>query len=125
MFELKKREGTVIASRMRTAEGGGLFGLMLRRKMDEDEALVFRVGGRIPEAVHTFFLTFPVDLVFTDETMRITEIRTHLLPWRVYLPKTRPAYLVELPAGKSAKAGLRVGDSLWVEKVISGKKQKE
>lgn len=111
----------MIARRARVAGAGGLIGLMFRR-METDEAMIFRLGGK-RDPVHTFFLRFPVDLVFTDEGMRVLEIRANLPPWRIYVPRCRPAYLMELPAGSSERAGVRVGDRLS-GRIISWKKQR-
>jgi uncharacterized membrane protein (UPF0127 family) len=125
---LKEGNGQLIARRVSIAGWGGLFGLMLR-SINEDEALLFKLGKNGRPIVHTFFLRFPIDLVFLDEGMRVLEVKTHLAPWRIYLPGLSPAYLVELPAGRTTSCGLRPGSLVVLEephdqqseKVIFGK----
>ncbi|MEM2874958.1 MAG: DUF192 domain-containing protein [Candidatus Hadarchaeales archaeon] len=113
-----RRNGAVVAGRTYIAGLGGLMGLMFRRGMDDDEAMIFRLSGK-RTIVHTFFLRFPVDLVFTDSRMRVLEIRANLPPWRFYLSGTKPSYMLELPGGKTAAVGLRVGDELETEELYS------
>ncbi|MEM2878276.1 MAG: DUF192 domain-containing protein [Candidatus Hadarchaeales archaeon] len=124
MPALKIAGGKVLARDLVIDRTRIFLGLMFRRKMDDDWALILEPSKEGRHLVHTFFVSFPVDLVFTDSSMRVVEIKTNLNPWRLYLPRRRFAHLIELPGGKISATGLRVGDKLVLEKVISMKLQK-
>lgn len=86
-------------------------GLMLRRSVPEDFALVFRFDGAATRRVHTLFVAFPLDVLWVaDDTVRRVE-RLH--PWRGY-GAARADTLVELPAGGAT--GVEPGDRVRVER---------
>lgn len=86
-------------------------GLMLRRSVPEDFALVFPFDGTATRRVHTLFVAFPLDVLWVaDGTVRRVE-RLH--PWRGY-GAARADTLVELPAGGAA--GVEPGDRVRVER---------
>jgi len=63
------------------------------------------------EAVHTFFMRIPIDVVFLDRKGRVKKIRPHLRAWRMSLCLTGRSVL-ELAAGTIEKSGTQLGDSL-------------
>jgi uncharacterized membrane protein (UPF0127 family) len=65
------------------------------------------------DAVHTFAMRFPVDLLFVDAAGRILRIDHAVRPWR--LAFCVGAYsVIELGASEAARLGLTVGDHLDV-----------
>lgn len=50
------------------------------------------------ESVHTFFMQFPLDLVYLDRHNRIVKIRRNVPPWRMSLC-LRAHSVLEFPAG--------------------------
>lgn len=57
-------------------------------------------------SIHTWFVFFPLTVLFLNHQQRIVEI-AHLNPFSVYIPKVKAQYIVELPG---AVLGCRVGD---------------
>jgi hypothetical protein len=56
-------------------------------------------------------MRFPIDAVFLDREWRVVGIADGVAPWRTAARKGAKAVL-ELPAGESARRGLRPGDLL-------------
>ncbi len=63
------------------------------------------------EAVHTFFMRIPIDVVFVGRNGRVKKIRPHLSAWRMSLCLSGRSVL-ELAAGTIEKSGTQVGDRL-------------
>jgi len=68
------------------------------------------------EAVHTFFMKFPIDLVYIDKRRKVRKVRHAVPPWRMSGCLTAKSVL-ELPAGTAERTGTRVGDELSIEKL--------
>jgi uncharacterized membrane protein (UPF0127 family) len=54
-------------------------GLLGRKSLPSDEVLWI---DRCP-SVHTFFMRFPIDVVFVDKNMNVTRVHKNLKPWRM------------------------------------------
>jgi uncharacterized protein len=63
------------------------------------------------EAVHTFGMKFPIDVVFLDKTKRVVKVSPQLRRRRIAF-SLRAAYVLELPAGTIAETGTTKGDQL-------------
>ena len=63
------------------------------------------------EAVHTFGMRFPIDLVYLDRHMRVKKVRSDVGPWRMSGCLTAHSVL-ELPAGTVRRSGTKQGDLL-------------
>ena len=68
------------------------------------------------ESVHTFFMKFPIDLVYLDKRLRVRKVRPGVPPWRLSACLTAHSVL-ELPAGAAAETGTAVGDELAIDKL--------
>ena len=66
------------------------------------------------ESVHTFFMKFPIDLVYLDRNKQVRKVRGHVGPWRLSACLTADSIL-ELPAGTIARTSTRRGDQLVFE----------
>lgn len=67
------------------------------------------------DAVHTFAMRFPIDLVFIDAGGRVLRIDRAVPPWRVRV--CIGAYsVIELAAGEAARLGIVRGD--FVERMV-------
>jgi len=67
-------------------------------------------------SVHTFFMRFPIDVVFLDRDRKVVGVRHRLAPWRVAGARGAVAAL-ELRAGAAAEAGIQGGDVLVLDDV--------
>jgi hypothetical protein len=82
-------------------------GLLGRRSLASGEGLLLKPAS----SVHTFFMRFPIDVVFLDRDLRVLSIAHDLRPWRAAgRPGARA--VLELPAGECERRGLQPGDCL-------------
>lgn len=69
-------------------------GLLGRKQLGQGEGMWI-----VPcESVHTFFMQFPIDLVYLDRNHRIAKVRHSVPPWRVSACLSAHS-VIELPAG--------------------------
>lgn len=69
------------------------------------------------EAVHTFFMQFPIDLIYLDKKLRVKKVRTDVKAWRVSACLVAHSVL-ELPTGTIQKTGTNPGDVLELQKLV-------
>jgi uncharacterized membrane protein (UPF0127 family) len=62
-------------------------------------------------AVHTFFMKFPIDVVFLSKTGHVLKIRPAVPAWRMAASLLAFAVL-EMPAGSIERSDLKVGDQV-------------
>ena len=65
-------------------------------------------------AVHTFFMRFPIDIAFVTRDGRVVKTYGALPPWRI-AAAFRAHAVVELPAGTLARCDTVAGDTLVIE----------
>ena len=68
------------------------------------------------ESVHTFFMKFPIDLVYLGKDRKVRKVRHAVKPWRMSACWSAHSIL-ELPAGMAAQTGTLAGDQVGVETV--------
>jgi uncharacterized protein len=101
-----------IADRVQLAGDGGnrRKGLLGRDRLASGEGLWI-----VPcEAVHTFGMRFPIDLVYLDRQRQIVKIRSNVGPWRIS-GCLRAYSVIELPAGTVRETNTSKGDSLALD----------
>jgi uncharacterized membrane protein (UPF0127 family) len=85
-------------------------GLLGRQSMDADEGLWI-----VPcPMIHTFFMRFPIDVVFLDRQLKVRRVMEDLKPWRLS-PWVFSAHSVLELAGGSLKGRVTVGDVLEIK----------
>jgi len=100
---------TMLATRMELADTGPKRnkGLLGRDRLAPGEGLWI-----VPcESVHTFFMRFPIDLIYLDREKRIRKLRNAVPAWRMSICLTAHSIL-ELPAGTIRDSQTRRGDTL-------------
>jgi len=104
-----KSKSCLIASKALVADNFllRLKGLMFRKSMDEEEALIFYHTS----SIHTFFMRFPIEVVFLNQKMQVIEIYEELEPRRVVF-STSASIAIELSACKTSDKTLEIGDIL-------------
>lgn len=85
-----------------------MVGLLGHRLLQEGEGMVILAC----QSIHTFFMRFAIDVVFTDGTWRVLRIHEGVRPWRMTTPVWGAAAAIELPSGTAGKCRLHVGDRL-------------
>jgi uncharacterized membrane protein (UPF0127 family) len=87
-------------------------GLLGRAPLGPDEGMLIESCN----AVHTFGMRYPLDLVFLDHQQRVCKLVAGLAPYRMAVC-WRAALTLELAAGALARGSWRVGDQLvWEER---------
>ncbi|MFV9503196.1 MAG: DUF192 domain-containing protein [Oscillochloridaceae bacterium umkhey_bin13] len=66
-------------------------------------------------SVHSFFMRFPIDVVFADAQHRVVGLTVAMAPNRPFAGAWRARYVVELPAGTIAATATALGDQLLIE----------
>ncbi len=66
------------------------------------------------ESVHTFFMRFPIDLVYLDRARKVKKVRHAVPAWRFSACFSAHSVL-ELPAGTAEQTSTAVGDQLTIE----------
>jgi len=79
--------------------------------LQEGEGLVL-VGEK---SIHTFFMGFPIDVLYVDKAGKVIRADAHVVPYRIGPFVIRSAYVLELPSGAITSTGTRVGDQLKFE----------
>lgn len=102
-------DGRVIARRVTRADTfrQRLRGLLGRRGLSLEEGLLLTPC----HAIHTFFMRFPIDILFLDADGRVVAAVQDLPPWRFKAAPGARAVL-ELPAGTVARTGVREGERI-------------
>ena len=112
---------TIIASRSKIADSalGRAVGLMFSKPTQS--AMVLRFGREIPISLHTYFVFFPIDIMFLSSKLQVVEMVSAMQPFTTYSAKSRASYVVELPAGTIRKTRTKVGDELVFLQVVERK----
>jgi hypothetical protein len=100
---------TVLASRAEVAGHGAARrkGLLGRSGLAAGEGLWI-----VPcESVHTFFMQFPIDLVYIDRGKKVKKVRSNVGPWKMSACLSAHSIL-ELPAGTIRSTQTQAGDQL-------------
>jgi uncharacterized protein len=87
-------------------------GLLGRKRLDVGEGILLRPAA----SVHTFFMRFPIDVVFLDRELSVLAVEANVPPWRTRGRRGAKAAL-ELAAGGAG--GVAVGDELDLEQLVT------
>ncbi len=60
-------------------------------------------------AVHSMWMTIPIDVVFIDADFRVVELRVRYRPWQFPAVCRRAVTVIELPVGRIVESGTRPG----------------
>jgi len=85
-------------------------GLLGRKEFSAGEALVLRPCN----SVHTFFMRFPIDVLFIDRNNYVVGVVSALKPARLSKVFFRSACAIELPIGTIQSARISKGDLLSI-----------
>jgi hypothetical protein len=113
---LNVTRGTVLATQLTKAHPGAT----RRKGLLGREGLLPGGGLWIApcESVHTFFMRFPIDLVYLDRKLKVKKVRHSVGAWRMSACFAAHSVL-ELPAGTAAAARTDRGDSVEIVPVDS------
>lgn len=66
------------------------------------------------QSIHTFFMRFPIDVVFVNGDGRIVHIVENMGPNKVSKINLKARYALEMPAGTVSATSTQIGDKLAV-----------
>jgi uncharacterized membrane protein (UPF0127 family) len=106
---LKTVEGQVVCERCFVADSPWprMRGLLGRRGLESGEGLLLKPAG----SVHTFFMRFPIDVVFLSREGDVLKVARALPAWRLAGARRAKAAL-ELGADEAERRGISVGTRL-------------
>jgi uncharacterized membrane protein (UPF0127 family) len=94
-------------------------GLMFIPKISEKEGLLMEFESETKPAIWMLFMRFPIDIVFINKEKRIAEIKENAKPisikpstWKIYKPKNKCKWVLEIKAGVIKKTSTRKNDKL-------------
>jgi uncharacterized membrane protein (UPF0127 family) len=109
IVKLAREDGGVACERCLVAHTmlARMRGLLGKRGLGSAEGLLIRPAP----SIHTFFMRFPIDVVFLSRQGEVLKVAERVPPWRAR--SCRHSYAVlELAAGEAERRGIAVGDRL-------------
>jgi hypothetical protein len=88
-----------------------LKGLLGTTSLGEGQGLIL-VGEK---SIHTFFMKFPIDVVYVDKDYQVLRTDVNMSPYRIGPFITQSAYVLEMPVGTIAATATQPGDQLRFE----------
>ena len=109
MIAFNSTRGVTVAAKVAKADTAAARskGLLGRESMAADEGLWIEPCPMI----HTFFMNFPIDVLFLDSDLRVRRVIEDLRPWRVSPWVWAARSVLELKGG-ALNGSVRVGDIL-------------
>jgi len=83
-------------------------GLLGRNDFQQGEALIIKPCN----SIHTFFMHFPIDVLFVDKDSRVIKALSCLIPFRLSKIYFNASLAIELPAGTIQSTLTSEGDTL-------------
>ena len=82
-----------------------MFGLLLRNELPVGSGLLL-----VPcSSVHTFLMSFPIDVILLDRNGHVVDVRRNVRPWSLVRGKPGVHAVLEVPLGTT---NVRIGQSL-------------
>lgn len=109
MMLIIKNSEKVICDRLEVADTffKRFWGLMLKPCPKDGEGIIFYNCN----AIHMFFMRYPIDVLFLDINGSILKIVDNLKPWKIS-SCTKSATVIELAPGFCTKIGIKLGDKV-------------
>lgn len=107
---LDETNRTVVAERVMRADTflTRLIGLLGREGLMEEEALWLSPC----KGIHTMGMSFPIDVIFLDDNLKVVALREKVAPWRATRIYRAATSVLELPAGSIRRSGVEIGDQM-------------
>ncbi|GAC1401626.1 MAG: hypothetical protein NVSMB52_15440 [Chloroflexota bacterium] len=86
---------------------------MFRAALPESGGLIIQPCN----SVVSFFMRFPIDVLFVDGSGRLLHLMGPMPPWRVSKIVQGSKLVIELPSGTATRSGTHVGDSIEIAPV--------
>ena len=112
MKAVNTSKAMVIAADLQVAAGffPRLLGLIGRDRLEKDEGLWMARCS----AIHTFWMRFPIDVVFLDGDFIVKKTVQGLRPYRPGVSCRHAEGVLELPEGTIERAQIQIGDRVTI-----------
>ena len=106
---VRESDGAVVCERCTIAHTtfARMRGLLGRRELPQGEGMLIRPAP----SIQTFFMRFPIDVVFLHRDGDVLKVCEDVRPWRAAAAR-RAHSTLELPSGEAKRRGIAVGDKL-------------
>jgi uncharacterized protein len=106
---LRRNDGSVVCERCVVADRmlSRMKGLLGKRGLAAGEGLLIEPAP----SIHTWFMRFPIDVVFLASNGDVLKVAPHVRPWRMRSCR-RARSVLELAAGEAQVRGVNVGDRI-------------
>lgn len=85
-----------------------LKGLLGRNKLEENEALCIKPC----KSVHTYFMSFPIDVIFVNSENTVCNIIENLKPFKITSYYKEAEYVLEMAAFEGQRKNIQIGDRI-------------
>ncbi|MBM3246498.1 MAG: DUF192 domain-containing protein [Candidatus Omnitrophica bacterium] len=85
-------------------------GLLGRKEFKAGQAIILEPCN----SIHTFFMRFPIDVLFVDKNNRVIKVKSSLKPFRLSPIYFNAAFAIELPSGMAEATSTSQGDILLI-----------
>ncbi len=82
-------------------------GLLFYKSPLEEGLLITRCNS-----IHMFFMKFPIDVVFLNQSNTVVKVVSNVKPWSFISPVNLANSTLELPSGTISKRNICVGDTI-------------
>jgi uncharacterized membrane protein (UPF0127 family) len=86
-------------------------GLLGRECLEDGQGLLFKSCM----SLHTFFMTFPIDVLYADRQGKVLKVAESVKPFKLIAAPMRAFYALELPEGAIERSGTQAGDTLLLD----------
>jgi uncharacterized membrane protein (UPF0127 family) len=109
---LNKTKDCILANKVQTADTPvkRMVGLLGRKSLSQGEALIIKPCN----SVHTFFMRFPIDVLFVDKNNLVVKTINNIVPFRISPISFRSKFVIELPVGTIQATKTFPGDQLII-----------
>ena len=110
MVILNVTKDTILADRVTFAETlwQRMIGLIGRKDLGEEEGLIIKPCS----SIHTFFMRFPIDVVFLNKDLKVIKVKEQMQPFRLTLSNLFSRCVIELAHGTIARSHTKIGDAI-------------
>ena len=109
------KTGEVIADKVKIAQDveSRARGLLGRLSLGKGEGLVIKPCG----SIHTFFMKFPIDVIFLNKKNQVIKIGRAIPPWRIYGCLFGGFLVIELQSNALNGIEIKQGDFIGIDKM--------
>ena len=109
VYKLKSSDGSIICHKMIVASDllSRMKGLMFSESMPECDGFLIKPCN----SIHTFFMRYPLDLIFLDKNFKVVKVIYDLAPWKMTWIYLKSHQVLEMKAG-TLKRNVNSGEML-------------